>query len=99
MTCRTFCCRPVSTWSGSGSGQSAGSAPSSGVVLVIRGLRLGGHRQEDASSVIANIKYKFDIHLTFPHILNTEAKAGSAGSRAGATWPEGTSGRRSWLRL
>jgi hypothetical protein len=35
MTCRIFCCRQVSTWSGSGSAQLASSAPSAAVLLVI----------------------------------------------------------------
>jgi hypothetical protein len=40
-----------------------------------------------------DLKYKFDIYLTFPLVLNIEANASLAGSRPGAAWPDGTSGR------
>lgn len=36
MNCRILCCRQVTSWSGSGSGQPGGSIPLSAVLLVIR---------------------------------------------------------------
>jgi hypothetical protein len=60
MKCRILCCRQVSSWSGSGSGQSGSSIPPFPVLLVIGFPRFCDCTMPHATGSTIDFKYAFE---------------------------------------